>query len=216
MSGNEQVDPSSILRSIDDDQRRAQQALSPNVTLLYTVWGVAWLLGFLAVYATFIPDGDPLLPTAVGLSLGGVLLVTAIILSATHSARRSTGSRGPSVVQGAIYGNIYPVSFTLMGLLGWRLSSAGISNETMLSYWVAATCLIVGILFLAGAAMWNERSQLVFGIWIVAVGLLSIAIAPPHNLLAGAVGGLGFLVIAVVQSRSPRLTSGPIVRGTDD
>lgn len=216
MSGNEQVDPSSILRSIDDDQRRAQQALSPNVTLLYTVWGVAWLLGFLAVYATFIPDGDPLLPTAVGLSLGGALLVTAIILSATHSARRSTGSRGPSVVQGAIYGNIYPVSFTLMGLLGWRLSSAGISNETMLSYWVAATCLIVGILFLAGAAMWNERSQLVFGIWIVAVGLLSIAIAPPHNLLAGAVGGLGFLVIAVVQSRSPRLTSGPIVRGTDD
>ncbi|GAA3909625.1 hypothetical protein [Microbacterium invictum] len=208
-------DPSSILRAIDDDQQRAQRALTPNATLLYATWGIAWAVGFLAFYAAFFPVDNPLIPFAVGAAIGGVALVAAIVFSAVHSARRGSGSRGPSVVQGAIYGNIFPVAFTLMGLLGWRLTAAGVPALTMLSYWVAVPCLIVGILFLAGAAMWNERSQLVFGCWTFIVGLVSIALPPPHNLLAGAAGGIGFLVVAVVQSVRPQLTSGPITRSTD-
>lgn len=213
--GRRDLDPSLILRTIDDDRRRAQGALTPNAALLYTTWGIAWTVGFLAFYAAFVPVGRPLVPFAVGAAIGGAALVAAIVLSAVHSARRSAGSRGPSVVQGAIYGNIFPLAFTLMGLLGWRLAAAGVPVLTMLSYWVAVPCLIVGILFLAGAAMWNDRSQLIFGCWTFVVGLASLALTPPHNLLAGAAGGVGFLLIAVVQALRPRVTSGPITRTTD-
>lgn len=209
------LDPSSILRAIDDDRRRAQGALTPNATLLYATWGIAWTVGFLAVYAAFVPVDQPLIPFALGAVIGGAALLAAILVSAIHSARRSAGSRGPSVVQGAIYGNIFPVAFTLMGLLGWRLAAAGVPSMTLLSYWVAVPCLIVGILFAAGAAMWNDRSQLLFGCWTFIVGLGSLALTPPHNLLAGAAGGIGFLLLAVVQSLRPALTSGSITRTVD-
>ncbi|ALJ18941.1 hypothetical protein [Microbacterium sp. No. 7] len=208
-------DPSAILRAIDDEQRQAQRALSPNPVLLYTTWGVAWIVGFLAFYATFVPAERPVLPFAAGAAIGAAVLVGAIVLSAVHSARRGAGSRGPSMVQGAIYGNAFGVAFTLMGLLGWRLMSAGVSVETMLSYWLAASCLVVGILIVVGAAMWNDRSQLIFGCWTLAVGFVSLAVAPPHNLLVGVVGGVGFLVLAVLEVVRPRLTSGQIARATD-
>lgn len=193
----------------------AQQAFAPNAVLLYATWGIAWTVGFLAFYAAFVPAERPLIPFVVGVVIGLAVLVAAIVLSAVHSARRSAGSRGPSAVQGAIYGNTFAVAFALMGLLGWRLISSGVQLESMLSYWVAAVCLIVGILFLAGAAMWNDRSQLIFGCWTFVVGFVSIALPPPHNLLAGAAGGIGFLVLAGVQAIRPQLTSGRITRGTD-
>jgi len=205
-------DPAEILRAIDAERLHAQSALSPNAGLLYAIWGVAWAIGFLAFYFTFVPQADPPLPFIAGAAIGGAALVAAIVLSATHSVRRGAGSRGPSVVQGAIYGNIFPIAFALMGFLGWRLTSAGVSTIDMLSYWVAAPCLIVGILFLAGAAMWNDRSQLIFGIWTMVIGIISVALPPPHNLLAGVGGGLGFLALAVIQSARPGLASGPISR----
>jgi hypothetical protein len=208
-------DPSSILRAIDEDQREAQRAFAPNAVLLYATWGIAWTVGFLAFYAAFVPAERPLIPFVLGLVIGLAVLVAAIVLSAVHSARRSAGSRGPSMVQGAIYGNTFGVAFTLMGLLGWRLTSSGVALEPMLSYWVAVSCLIVGILFLVGAAMWNDRSQLIFGCWTFIVGFVSIALTPPHNLLAGAAGGIGFLVLAVIQAVRPQLTSGPIARESD-
>lgn len=211
----EKVDPAAILQSIDDGHKEAKAALTPDAMLLYGTWGIAWIIGFLAFYLTLVPVDQPLIPFIAGAAIGVAALVAAIALSAIHSTRRGSGSRGPSVVQGAIYGNIFPVAFTLMGLLGWRLTSSGVSQDAMLSYWVAVPCLIIGILFLAGAAMWNDRSQLIFGAWTLLVGLASIALTPPHNLLAGVAGGVGFLVLAAVQSARPSLTSGPITRGTD-
>ena len=204
--------PAEILQAIDAEQLHAKTALAPNARLLYATWGAAWVVGFLALYLAFVPVDEPVLPLYAGLLIGAGALVAAIALSATHSVRRASGSRGPSVVQGAIYGNIFPVAFTLMGLLGWRLASAGVPTTTMLSYWVAAPCLIVGVLFVAGAAMWNDRSQLVFGIWTLVIGLISVALPPPHNLLAGVLGGLGFLALAFIHSLRPTLTSGPITR----
>lgn len=209
---SQERDPADILRAIDQERSHAESALTPNARLLYATWGAAWIIGFAAFYLTFVPAQKPFLPFIAGAAIGVAALVAAIVFSATHSARRGSGSRGPSVVMGAIYGNIFPVAFTLMGLLGWRLTSAGTPTTVMLSYWVAAPCLIVGVLFLAGAAMWNDRSQLIFGVWTVVIGLLSVAIPPPHNLLAGIVGGVGFLALAVIQSVRPELTSGAITR----
>lgn len=210
------IDPAGILRSIDDDRQRAQRALSPNATLLYAVWGVAWAIGFLAIFLAFVPVDAPLLPFGAAVATAAGVLVAAIVVSAVHSARRGSGSRGPSVVQGAIYGNVFPVAFVLMGLLGWRLSAAGVDLDTMLSYWVAVSCLIVGVMFVTGAAMFNDRSQLVFGAWTLVVGLGSIALAPPFTLLAGVAGGAGFLVLAVIQALRPQLLSGTITRVRDE
>jgi len=213
-SDSEDRDPSEILRVIDQERSHARSALTPNTRLLYATWGVAWVVGFVALYLAFVPKEQPLLPLLTAAVVGAGALAAAIAVSASHSVRKGAGSRGPSVLQGAIYGNSFPLAFTLMGLLGWRLISSGVPITVMLSYWVTASCLIVGVLSFVGAAMWNDRSQLVSGAWTLTVGFISVALPPPHNLLAGLLGGLGFLLLAMIQTVRPGLTSGPITRAT--
>ncbi|MFK4790022.1 hypothetical protein [Microbacterium sp. ZW T5_56] len=211
MSGEDQAaDPAAILRGIADDSDKAKLALAPNARLLYVTWGAAWIVSFAALYLAFAPNSGQPLPLAAGLAVAAVAVAAAIVISTVHSARRGTGTRGPSVVQGAIFGNIYPVAFALIGLLGWRLTSAGVPVDVMLSYWMAGPCLVIGALSVAGAVLWNDRSQLVFGVWILVVGLGSLAVSPPHNLLAGVVGGVGFLVLAIIETAKPALTTGSV------
>ncbi len=211
----QETDPAAILRTIDADRESARTALAPNAQLLYATWGIAWIVGFLAVSLAFVPVDEPLIPLAASIAVAAAALVAAIVVSTVHSVRKNTGSRGPSMVHGAIFGNLFPVGFALTGLLGWRLTSGGVPPEAMLAYWVAVPCLIIGLLSAAGALLANDRSQLVFGIWILVVGLGSLALTPPYTLLAGAAGGVGFVALAIVERARPALTSGPITRGSD-
>lgn len=205
-------DAAEILRAIDRDRSRAVDQLSPSARLLYVIWGIAWIVGFAAFFLAVFPTTQPTLPVVAGIAIGVVALVGGMVVSAVHSARKGAGTRGPSMVQGAIYGNAYAIAFIFVVLLGWRLTSAGVPLDVMFTYWVAALCLVIGLLALVGAVLWNDRSQLTFGIWTLFAGLLSLALPAPYQLLAGVVGGLGFLVLAVVESIRPALTCGPIVR----
>lgn len=213
--GRERAEADAILHGIERDERRAHHSLVPRVSLLFTTWGVAWVLGYLAFCLAFFPVQQPVIPFAAAAIIGGVVLTAAIFLSSMHATRRAVGTRGPSKVQGAIYGNCYALAFTLMGLLGWRLTNAGVPLETMLSYWVAVPCLIVGILSLAGAAMWNDRTQLYFGVWTLVVGLASLVFAPPLNLLVGVAGGLGFIGLSILAVIRPAMLAGSLTEVRD-
>ncbi|MBP2436066.1 hypothetical protein [Microbacterium amylolyticum] len=210
-----ELDPASILRSIADDTESAKRFLTPDARLLFLVWGFAWIVGFLAMYLAFVPEAQPILPLPLAMGIGVVSLLVGIWVSSAHVTRRATGSRGPSRLQGAIYGNTYAVAFTMMGLLGGRLASDGLSLVTLLPYWVAVPCLIVGVLGLVGSALWNDRSQLVFGSWTIIAGLLSIVLPAPHLLLAGVIGGVGYLALAGIAAVRPNLVAGDLHRAPD-
>lgn len=211
-SDERNVDPSAVLAAIEEDRRRAQEAFEPRAGLMYAIWGIAWIAGSLAFYFAFFPQDAPVLARPTGILLAVAVLIGAGVISTIHSARKGSGTRGPSNIQDRLYGSAYPLAFTVIGLLGYRLTSAGVAIETMLSYWVGASSLAVGLLFLCGAAMWNDKTHLILGIWIFAVAIISILLAPPHNVLTGAIGGLGFLVIAAVGAVRPGLVSGSITR----
>ena len=115
-----------------------------------------------------------------------------------------------------MHGNIFAVAFTFLGVLGWRLHVAGVPSDAMLTYWVAGSCLIVGVQFLSGAAIWNEKSQLIFGLWTLVVGVLAALAPAPFPLLVGVLGGAGFIVFALVEKYQPTSLSGPLVRGHND
>lgn len=206
------VDPAEVLRRIESESARARRALSPEAHLLYSIWGTVWLAGFLMFFCAAMPTGKPLLPWWLALAMTAVLVGVAIVVSTLHSVRRSRGARGPSVVQGAIYGNCFALCFLFAGLLGWRLWSAGLGTAGLLSYGVAVSCLIIGALVVAGALLWDEKSQLIFGTWILLVGLGSLAVPGPYVLLAGAAAGAGLLVLGVLHGLRPALVSGRILR----
>lgn len=204
------VDAAHLLRTIDADRERTQASLAPDVRLLYSVWGVAWIIGFTAAFLGSYPWGAPILPLWIALVIAGAALVAAIVISAVHSARRGSGMRGPSNVRGAITGNAFPLAFLVLGALGFRLAVAGTPPDAMLAYWVVGVCLVIGALGVVGAAMWNDRGQLAFSAWVLVVGFVAAWIPGAFVLLAGAVGGLGFLALGILAAARPRLVTGPI------
>lgn len=214
-SEEKNLDPAQILAGIDAESRRTHEALAPNERLLYSLWGGVWIVGFMAFYAAFLPVGDPLISLWWAAGITVITLLATIVFSAIHSAKRVSGTRGPSMVQGAIYGNCFFLSFVFVALLGWRLSAAGLDGLGLLSYAVAACALMVGALSIVGSLIWNDRTQLIFGGWILMTGLISLAVPAPHNLLAGAVGGVGLVVLGLLRGSKPDLVSGTVTRGDE-
>ena len=208
-----EIDPARILRGIESDAQQAREGMSPNQQLLFSIWGVAWIIAFLGLYFALAPQGAPLLPAAVGIGTAVASFLIAIVISAVHSAKRGSGTRGPSMAQGAIYGNTFSLGMIITALLGWRLHAEGLSSMGMATFALAGLCLVIGVLVVAGSVIFNDRTQLIFGAWILAIALLSLAAPAPLNLLAGAVGGLGFIVLGVLHGSKPELVSGALIRG---
>lgn len=213
-SGNsKEIDPARILQGIEADAQQAREGMSPNQHLLFSIWGGAWIIAFLGLYFVLAPQGSPLLPAAVGIGIAAAAFLIAIVISAVHSAKRGSGTKGPSMAQGAIYGNTFSLGMIITALLGWRLHAEGLSTMGMVTFALSSLCLVIGVLVVAGSLLFNGRTQLIFGAWILAIALLSLAAPAPLNLLAGVLGGLGFIVLGLLRGSKPELVSGSLIRG---
>lgn len=198
------LDPIEAQRQIDIAQRQLERGASRMVAAVFLAWGLAWVVGFGAVYLAQVPPSRPVLPLSAALVIAAVALMGAIITSSVLGVRQNEGARGPSQVTGAIIGNAFFLAFALEAVLGWRLSQH-VSGGVMLSYWVAATCLIVGGMGAIAAAFSNERPSLVFSAWTLVVGLLAALVPPPGTLLMGVLGGVGYLGLAALMVARPGL-----------
>ena len=213
-SGNsKEIDPARILQGIEADAQQAREGMSPNQHLLFSIWGGVWIIAFLGLYFVLAPQGSPLLPAAVGIGIAAAAFLIAIVISAVHSAKRGSGTKGPSMAQGAIYGNTFSLGMIITALLGWRLHAEGLSTMGMVTFALSSLCLVIGVLVVAGSLLFNDRTQLIFGAWILAIALLSLAAPAPLNLLAGVLGGLGFIVLGLLRGSKPELVSGSLIRG---
>lgn len=203
------AEAAAILREIDAEQRRVRNDRAPDLRLLFAVWGAAWIVGYLAI-ALVLNDVVRLpLWGAIVVAIGAVTL--AIIVSTVHSARRGRGSRGPSVVQGAIYGNTYPLAFAIVALFGWRLAEGGSSAAVVQWYWVAMPSLVVGALSIVGALLFDDRANLAIGAAILVVAVISLLVTAPANFYVAAGGGVIMLAYAIVESLRPGTLSGPLI-----
>lgn len=209
------LDAREALREISDAERQIRRRDERVGAVMFAVWGLAWVLGFGAAYLAYTPSGDPLLPLLPALVIAGLALVAAIVFSAVFGSRQGAGERGPSTVVGAIIGNAYLLAFLAEAALGWRLSQT-VAGAEMTTYWVVATCLVVGGMGGISAAFGNSRAGCVFGGWTLAVGFVAALVPPPGALLVGACGGLGFLAMALMVALGARFLVGPIVRVDDD
>ncbi|MDV2975908.1 hypothetical protein [Glutamicibacter sp. HZAU] len=209
---NKEIDPARILQGIEADAQQAREGMSPNQHLLFSIWGGAWIIAFLGLYFALAPQGSPLLPAAVGIGIAAAAFLIAIVISAVHSAKRGSGTKGPSMARGAIYGNTFSLGMIITALLGWRLHAEGLSSMGMVTFALSSLCLVIGVLVVAGSLLFNDRTQLIFGAWILAIALLSLAAPAPLNLLAGVLGGLGFIVLGLLHGSKPELVSGSLIR----
>lgn len=189
------LNPAEALALAERQQRAVSLSFVKPVFWLYLIWGAAWLLGFLALWLGYVSDWLPLWMAG---TVFAVLIVGSIVASAIVGARLGRGVQGPSNFAGAVYG----ISWTLFGfaflVLGMGLSANGMSGELASLYFPSAYALMAGVLYVLGAALWLEKSQLALGILLLAVGSVAPFFgAPTNNLVMAIGGGGGFLAAAL-------------------
>ncbi|GLB68726.1 hypothetical protein [Arthrobacter mangrovi] len=200
------LDLHAAFRLVNDAEAKARQELYGNEAVIYVIWGTAWLLGYGTLHGSrfgWLPVGS-----GQGLAVHGGCILAALVSTVVLISRRNRVIRGHSSYLGALYGGGWALGFLTMGCLG------AVVGAMTADFWLRSMALngiailIVGLMYLAGGAMFNDRNQAVLGVWFLVVNVVSLLAGPLHFLTVLAVlGPLGFFGAAVagsIRRRSPR------------
>jgi hypothetical protein len=157
-------------------------------------------VGFLLLWSAY-DGGNPWfrVPGVVAGVGFGVLIIASIAASAVLGSRINRGVRGESNFPGIVYGLSWSIAGAAFAAVGVGLISNGMSQQLASIYFPSAYALMVGLLYLAGAALWREKTQLVLGIILLIVGSIAPFFgAPTNNLVMALAGGGSFLVATAI------------------
>ncbi|OUZ12892.1 hypothetical protein BHE97_00025 [Aeromicrobium sp. PE09-221] len=187
---------------IDAQRRQVREDLNADDRILYGIWGVAWGLGYLAMFLTVGDRGEP---TAIGGGVFAGLLIAALIVTIVHSERRARGLGGAGGRMNTRLGTAWAVTFGATFFIYGGMFSHGLEGEGVGVVTNALPCLIVACLFMGSGAAWNDTRQYRLGIWIAAsVAIASVIGVPYLHLVMAVLGGGGFLAAAFLAHRDRR------------
>ncbi len=187
-----------------ESQRRAtHRRLLRGYTVLLIVWAAAWAIGFTALWFGDGVGGADVLPAPVAWTVFGVCILGAVVWSIVTGIRSgSSGIRGRSQLQGTLYGWSWTISMVGTWLLLMGVQRAGLSPEASSLLYPGAFVLMVGVLYLAGGALWRSPVQYALGIvMVVVVAIATFVGAPYHYLVYAIAGPLAMIVVAVLMAR---------------
>lgn len=169
---------------------------------LLVAWGLAWLVGYAALALYREPDyGLPLAPYLFFCSC----LAAALLFTFAYIVPKVRGIRGRSSREGTYYGLAWALGMPLGAIILSRVNAflatvnTAEANEVASLVSNAVPCLIVGVIFLMSAALWDEMVMGVLGGWILLVTLVvTIAGMPWAWWIMSVAGGGGMLVAAAV------------------
>ena len=184
------------LALIESQQREVHRRLGVHVALFYGPWGAAYLLGFGSVFLTY-PSAVPLrLPAGVAAVIIGVLFPTAIVVSVVNGTRAGRGVRGPSRMVGAMYGWSWTLGFGAMYAVNIGVTRLGLPADAVTLLYSGSALVLVGVLYLAGGALWQDRFQYGLGVWMLVTGAGSVLAGVPGNFAVLSLAGGGGLLLA--------------------
>jgi hypothetical protein len=192
--------PEEMMELLRRQQQRVSQEMMAPIPWLYGIWGVSWMVGFLLLWSA-TPGGNPWfrVPGALAAILFAVLIIASLVTSAVFGMRINRGVKGESNFPGAVYGISWSLCGAAFAAVGVGLIANGLTPNLASLYFPSAYALMVGTLYLAGAALWRDRGQLALGVVLLAVGSVAPFFGhPTNNLVMALAGGGAFLVGALV------------------
>ncbi|QGH68567.1 hypothetical protein [Pseudactinotalea sp. HY158] len=196
--GDHALDPQRMLALIDAQQHAVDGLHLRPVAWLYSIWAVAWFVGYLLLWSAY-DGGNPwfrVSTVAAGWTFG-VLIGSSILASILIGTRMGRGVRGLSSFQGGIYGWSWAGLSTAVGVLGSVLAEKG-GWEVSALYFPSAYAVVAGAMYLFGAALWHYRSQLVLGTVLLAAAAIAPFAGVPGTYGVMAIAGIAFGVAALV------------------
>lgn len=204
LSDEEPLDPAEMLALLDRQQRSIESKMGGFVPTIMAVWGIAWLIGFGALWLIDGLQPQFGLPVALAVWIFAVLMVIAFGTSMWLGIRSGRGIR-PSAANaftGTVYGVTWSVGAIALAVFGAGLGYNGMSAQLANVFYPSAYVLFVGIMYLVSGAIWHAVPAVVTGGWMVLLAVIAPFIPYPWASLFFAVAGGGFfLVFAVISLR---------------
>ncbi len=184
------------LALIERQQAAAQRRLGVNPALFYGPWGVAYLLGFGSIFLTY-PTAVPVrLPGQVAVVITGVLFAVATVIFVVTGTRVGRGLRGPSRGAGAMYGWSWTLGFCALAAVNIGVTRLGLPDDAVTLLWSGSSLLLVGVLYLAAGALFQDWFQYGLGMWMLVSGACSVFADVPGNFAVVSLAGGGGLLLA--------------------
>jgi hypothetical protein len=184
------------LALIERQQRESQQRLGMNPAVIYALWAAAYLLGFGAVFLTYSTAVPVKLPGAVAAVIIGVLFAVATVGSIVMGVRAGQGLRGPSRAAGAMYGWSWTLGFCTLAAVNTGVARLGLSRDAVTLLWSGSSLLLIGVLYLAAGALFQDRFQYGLGLWMLVCAASSVFAGVPGNFAVVSLAGGGGLLLA--------------------
>lgn len=192
--GDPTLDPALAAALIASETGRVRSALEVRLPLQYLAWGIAWTLGFGAIWWQVHGQHPYQGPSGWPPILFIALLVLAGLVTAVQTHRATRGVHGASRELGMVWGLSWGLGFTAMSLLFPALTAQGAAPETLGVIGVALPALICGMQYIVGSGFWPNPSMRVIGCWLVAVAVVAAFAGPVLGALVVAVTGGGALL----------------------
>jgi len=149
-----------------------------------------------SIFLTY-PTSVPLrLPGGVAAVTTTVLFAAAMVISVVTGTRAGRGLRGPSRVAGAMYGWSWTLGFGALAAVNIGVTRLGLPDDAVTLLWSGSSLLLVGVLYLAGGALWQDRFQYGLGVWMLVSGAGSVLAEVPGNFAVVSLAGGGGLLLA--------------------
>ena len=207
MSASTPLDPRAALETISEQQAALRRRTLIRSSPLLAAWGLAWLVGYGAGWLGIRPDYT--MPAPLWVVYFGCL-AAAGAYTCTYIVRRARGMRGSSNRAGVRYGTAWAGGFVLgmavMGRTGAFLASLGTPEaaEAGMILGNAVPCLIIGTLFVACSAIWDEPVMAWVGGWLLAVTTVATLVGGTGLWAITSLAGVGVLVVAAVDALRTR------------
>ena len=194
------LDVAAMAQLMESQQRSTRRAVNAATNWIILAWGVAWTIGFTAMWSSDTVGGNPWfrLPDAVAAWTFALLLAAAAIASAVLGVLSGRGQRGDQNTAGMMYGFAFAGSMMTAGFVGSGLQRAGVSSDAVMLMWPAMFCFGVGVAYVAGAGIWRSWGQFAMGAIFLLACVIATWIGTPHHSLAYAICGVVMMTASVL------------------
>ncbi|MEJ7651171.1 MAG: hypothetical protein WKF57_19335 [Nakamurella sp.] len=202
MADHAELDPSEALALIDAESDRVRRALDVRLPVQLMAWGIAWLIGFGALWWDVHRQQPFTGPGVVSAVVFGVLLIAAAVITGVVTAAATRGRGGRSVRQGRDLGIFWGAGFTAFFVFAGGIGGVGLDPEAAGLLFAGGSVILTGLAYLAMAAVFGGAVERLLGGWLLLLVAAGVWTGPVTlNLLIAVLGGGAFLLAAVVTWR---------------
>ncbi|GAA1883200.1 hypothetical protein GCM10009715_31990 [Paeniglutamicibacter psychrophenolicus] len=190
------LDPRAALASLNQAAAATRASIEPNTAVIYFVWAAAYLAGYGLLHGAAFGW----LPLAYGTALliGAGILLAAVAYTAVAGIRSGSRIRGDSKFAGMAYGMSWMGGFLVVALFSIAISRLLAGTDQLVTGWLinSVAILVVGIMYMAGAAVFQDRPMFLLGACFTVLNAAGLIAGAQAFISIFAIGGPVLFVAA--------------------